>query len=213
MRPPTNTSARHGSSDGRPFKPQDKGQLCSNCQKWDHLRAVCPDRNVSTVSRDDQKNISPIPTFIPKRFQVGSIFGKPVQFLLDSRADHSLINSNLVQQFKQCNLPVPALSRSIMTRCFQGRSESNQIVVLPCLLSGSEVSVNMAVTDKLDRDAFLDRDFRNIREFIHQATATNPLEVLAIQTSARPRQKLDKTLLIKQIRLKNGLNPISLRIC
>ena len=104
VRPPINTSAQHGGSDERPFKPQhklakyldkDKGPLCFNCQKWGHLRAVCPDRNVLAVSTDDQENISPTPTFMPKLFLVGSIFGKPVRFLLDSGADHSLINSNI----------------------------------------------------------------------------------------------------------------------
>ena len=165
---PTNTPAQCGGSDGNQYKPQHKlakyfdkgkGPLCFNCQKWGHLAAGCPDRNVFAVSTDNQGNTTLAPTFMPKLFLVGSIFGKPVRFLLDSGADHSLINSNVTEQFKQWNLPVPDPSGSIMTKCFRGQSMSNLTVVLPCLLSGSEISVNMAVTDNLDHDALLGPDY------------------------------------------------------
>ena len=84
---PTNTPAQCGGSDGNQYKPQhklakyfdkDKGPLCFNCLKWGHLAAVCPDRNVFAVSTDNQDNTTLAPTFIPKLFLVGSIFGKPV---------------------------------------------------------------------------------------------------------------------------------------
>ena len=90
---------------------KDKGPLCFNCQKWGHLAAGCPDRNVFAVSTDNQDNTTLAPTFMPTLFLVGSIFSKPIRFLLDSGADHSLINSNVIEQFKQWNLPVPDLSR------------------------------------------------------------------------------------------------------
>ncbi len=137
---PTNTPAQCGGSDGNQYKPQhklakyfdkDKGPLCFNCQKWSHLAAVCPDRNVFAVSTDNQDNTTLALTFMPKLFLIGSIFGKPVRFLLDSGADHSLINSNVIKQFKQWNLPVPDPSGSIMTKCFRGQSKSNLTVVLP----------------------------------------------------------------------------------
>ena len=131
-------------------------------------------------STDNQDNTTLAPTFMPKLFLVGNIFGKPVQFLLDSGADHSLINSNVIEQFKQWNLPVQDPSGSIMTKYVQGQSKSNLIVVLPCLLSGSEISVNMAVTDNPDHDALLDRNFRNICEVIHQAPAADPQDILDV---------------------------------
>ena len=97
-----------------------------------------------------------------------------------------------------------------MTRCFQGRSESNQTVVLPCLLSGSEVSVNMAMTDNLDHDALLGRNFRNIHELIHQATAADPLEVLAIQTRAQTQTEARQDLADQADQAQDGLesNPL-----
>ena len=118
-RPPTNTPVQCGGSDGNQYKPQhklakyfdkDKGPLYFNCQKWGHLAAGCPDRNVFAVSTDNQDNTTLAPTFMPKLFLVGSIFSTPIRFLLDSGADHSLINSNVIELFKQWNLPVPDLS-------------------------------------------------------------------------------------------------------
>ena len=113
---PTNIPAQCNGSDGNQYKPQhklvkyfhkDKGPLCFNCQKWGHLAAVCPDRNVIAVSTENEDNTTLAPTFFPKLFLVGCIFGKPVRFLPDCGADHSLINSNVIEKFKQWNLPVP----------------------------------------------------------------------------------------------------------
>ena len=94
-----------------------------------------------------------------------------------------------------------------MTRCYRGRSESNQTVALPCLFSGSEVSVNMAVTDNLDHVALLGRNFRNIRELIPQATAADPLEVLAVQTRAQTQTEAQQDLADQADLAQDGLEP------
>ena len=75
-----------------------------------NLWAVCHKRDLLVVATDDQENISPTPIFMAKLFLVGRIFGKTAQFLLESRADHSLIYSNIIPQFKLWNLPAPARS-------------------------------------------------------------------------------------------------------
>ena len=159
------------------------------------------------VSTDNQDNTTLAPTFMPKLFLVGSIFGKPVRFLLDSGADHSLINSNVIEQFKQWNLPVPDPSGSIMTKSFRGQSKSNLTVVLPCLLSGSEISINMAVTHNLDHDALLGRNFRNIHELIHQATAADPQDILDVQTRAQTQTEAQQDLADQDDQDQDGLEP------
>ena len=66
----------------------------------------------------------------------------------------------------------------------------------------------MAVTDKLDHDALLGRNFRNIHELIHQATATDPLEVLAIQTRAQNNTVAWQDLVDQADQAQDGLEPI-----
>ena len=94
-----------------------------------------------------------------------------------------------------------------MTKCFLGQSKSNLTVVLPCLLSGSEISVNMAVTDNLDHDALLGRNFRNIRELIHQATAADPQDILDIQTRAQTQTEAQQDLADQDDQDQDGLEP------
>ena len=84
---------------------------------------------------------------------------------------------------------------------------SNLTVVLPCLLSGSEISVNMAVTDNLDHDALLGRNFRNIRELIHQATAADPQDILDVQTRAQTQTEAQQDLADQDDQDQDGLEP------
>ena len=94
-----------------------------------------------------------------------------------------------------------------MTKCFRGQSKSNLTVVLPCLLSGSEISINMAVTDNLDHDALLGRNFRNIRELIHQATAADPQDILDVLTRAQTQTEAQQDLADQDDQDQDGLEP------
>ena len=107
------TSSSSNQPDGDHHTNKLQNHLCINCQKWGHIGAVCPKRNVLAVSTDEQENITPTDDFMPKLFLV----------------NHSLTNSNIIKQLKQWNLSVPATSRLIVTQCFWGRSESDLTVV------------------------------------------------------------------------------------
>ena len=65
----------------------------------------------------------------------------------------------------------------------------------------------MAVTVNLDHDALLGRNFRNIRKLIHQATAADPLEVIAIQTRVQTQTEARQDLADQADQAQDGLEP------
>ena len=73
--------------------------------------------------------------------------------------------------------------------------------------SGSEVNINMAVTDNLDHGALLGRNFRNICELIHHTTVADPLEVLAIQTRTQTQTEARQDLADQADQAQDGLEP------
>lgn len=93
---------------------KDKGAMCFQCKKWGHIGAECPERSVLSIATqlDDPRNTN----CLPNLFAMGEVLETPAHFFLDSGADHSVININLVNQLKELGVAVPASTSSNVER-------------------------------------------------------------------------------------------------
>ena len=97
--PQDNAGPKNSRQPHRPAKFFDKeqGPLCFQCKQWGHVGAICPERNVLRVETTRPHETEGLPDL----FAMSSILGKPARFFLDSGADHSMVNVNLLNQLKE----------------------------------------------------------------------------------------------------------------
>ena len=65
----------------------------------------------------------------------------------------------------------------------------------------------MAVTDNLDHDALLGRNFRNICELIHQVTAADPQDILDVQRRAQTQTEAQQDIADQDDQEQDRLEP------
>ena len=110
---------------------------------------------------------------------MGQVEGHTTRFLLDSAADHSLINASFVRQLGTFGKTMPQPTSTVRVKGVQGKIVELLVIKLACHLLGEETQTVMAVSDDICHDVL----FRNcplLFKLLHAATDDNIPETLAV---------------------------------
>ena len=93
--------------------------MCFNCKKWGHLRNDCPAKQLYRV---EAKHIKPV-------YATDYLNGQPIQILIDSRAEVSVISD----QFLLCP---PTAAPMVTTECVHGHIQTLTITKIEVKILG-----------------------------------------------------------------------------
>ena len=111
---------------------------------------------------------------------MGQVEGHNTRFLLDSAADHALINAGFVRQLGTFGRTMPQPTSTVQVKGVHGKIVDLPVIKLACHLLREETQTEMAVSDDICHDVLLGLNCSLLFKLLHAATDDNTLETLEV---------------------------------
>ena len=163
----------------------DKGPLCFNCRQWGHIGVNCPSKNILLVNK---KATTPAEQTLLKLYMMGQVEGHTTR-LLDSAADHSLINTSFVRQLGTFGRTMLQPTSTVRVKGVHGKIMELPVIKLACHLLGDETQTEMVVSDDICHDDLLGLNCPLLFKLLHAATDDNTPETWQLQDNSRRKTR------------------------